>query len=398
MNQRLRLYQDTTNKVFVVGNFRAIGSGRGILRALEGNTVVGVSVPGMGDPLKPVLITDIEKSANGGTYASLSEILLSCRGLFQAGADLDAAALCITFTTTAASTAITLPVTGTDTVSVDWGDGNTSNYDLSSTTPSNTYADAGTYTAKLTGTSLSTINFNGAAAADYVDEITIHGDFGFTTLTSAFQGLPNATDITLTNMIWPSDCSYMFYNSSEASINTGNVDTSAVTNMSYTFQDCTKFNHYIGHWDVSNVTDMAYMFSNAKRFNQPLDTWDVSNVTNMNYLFNNCYAFEQDVSKWDVSNVTSMAYMFRYCINFDHDLSSWEIQNVTNFTNFMIGVTLSTANCTALLKSWAYKFNASVTAINFGNSTYDSSDADCVTALDYIENTLGITVTGLTPA
>lgn len=82
MNQRRRLYYDSTNEVFVVGNFRAIGAGKAILREPAAG-YISVSIPGMGDPLGTIKITDIESDSTGTSYYSgLDGILNACSDLF----------------------------------------------------------------------------------------------------------------------------------------------------------------------------------------------------------------------------------------------------------------------------------------------------------------------------
>ncbi|WP_086296060.1 DarT ssDNA thymidine ADP-ribosyltransferase family protein [Campylobacter devanensis] len=102
-----------------------------------------------------------------------------------------------------------------------------------------------------------------------------------------------------------------------------NWDVSNVTNMSKMFEECCNFNQPLNNWDVSNVTNMSKMFEECCNFNQPLNNWDVSSVTSMNGMFYNCYDFNQPLNNWDVSSVTSMNGMFEDCKNFNQPLDSW---------------------------------------------------------------------------
>ncbi len=98
------------------------------------------------------------------------------------------------------------------------------------------------------------------------------------------------------------------------SLNLGDIDTSAITDMSELFAWWWRKDFSgIESWDVSSVTDMSGMFRNCKNFNQPLDSWDVSNVTNMNSMFNCCKNFNQPLNSWDVSSVTKMSGIFDDC-------------------------------------------------------------------------------------
>lgn len=150
-------------------------------------------------------------------------------------------------------------------------------------------------------------------------------------------------------------------------------DLSSVTSMYKMFRDCSLFNQPLNSWDVSNVNDMDEVFLNCTSFNQPLNSWNVSSVTGMNKMFQGCGIFNQPLNSWDVSNVTDMMNIFVNCASFDQDISSWQVTQVTNFTNFMFGVTLSTANYDALLIGWDAQGAMSYSGtVDFGSSQYTS--------------------------
>lgn len=73
------------------------------------------------------------------------------------------------------------------------------------------------------------------------------------------------------------------------SVNLGDIDTSAITDMSGLFYWSEREDFSgIENRDVSSVTDMSEMFGCCKDFNQPLNNWDVSNVTDMRDMFYGC--------------------------------------------------------------------------------------------------------------
>ena len=60
----------------------------------------------------------------------------------------------------------------------------------------------------------------------------------------------------------------------------------------------------------------------------------------------------------------------------NQNLGSWDINQVNDFTNFMVAVTLSTANYDSTLIGWANQIPLSYNGIlNFGNSTYTLGSA-----------------------
>ena len=79
-----------------------------------------------------------------------------------------------------------------------------------------------------------------------------------------------------------------------------NWDTSHVENMSQMFEGIPYFNEPIGKWDVSHLKNMGSMFAGARSFNQPLNDWDVSNVVDMSSMFNGANCFNQPLDKWNV--------------------------------------------------------------------------------------------------
>ena len=136
-------------------------------------------------------------------------------------------------------------------------------------------------------------------------------------------------------------------------INLGDIDTSAITDMSKLFYDSRRKDFSgIENWDVSSVTDMSemfgsdldWMFDGCKNFNQPLNNWDVSSVTDMSGMFAYCYDFNQPLNNWDVSSVTGMHEMFDGCENFNQPLDSWNVSSVTNMSRMFYNCKINDKN------------------------------------------------------
>ncbi|MBR1537702.1 MAG: BspA family leucine-rich repeat surface protein [Treponema sp.] len=109
----------------------------------------------------------------------------------------------------------------------------------------------------------------------------------------------------------------LFKDMSDAvSIETGDFDTSKVTNMYGMFSDCNALTSLdVSKFDTSNVTSMYCMFSGCEALTSlDVSKFDTSNVTNMVGMFSDCNALTSlDLSSFDTSNVTSMYYMFYDC-------------------------------------------------------------------------------------
>ena len=131
---------------------------------------------------------------------------------------------------------------------------------------------------------------------------------------------------------WFSDCSRL------KSINSTNLDTSAIENMDSMFKGCSRLSDLAGlsDWDVSAVTSMLHMFDSCSILSDlsSLSDWKFPAVTDMAYMFYNCPCLSDlsALSKWDVSAVTDMMGMFDYCSGLSDlsALSKWDVSAVTD--------------------------------------------------------------------
>ena len=286
--------------------------------------------------------------------------------------------------------AVDIPIDDNSTIpynyNIDWGDGTTEAN--SSVTKSHTYANAGTYTIKITGV------FPRILFTDSLQllEVVQWGTTAWTDMSSAFRGCANLTSITsteapiLSNVIAMSN---MFEGASSFNGNVSTWDVSNVIAMSNMFEGASSFNGDVSTWDVSNVTAMKQMFEDASSFNGDVSNWDVSNVTDMARMFYQASLFNGDVSTWDVSNVSNMARMFFEASLFNGDLSAWNVGKVLNMS-FMFNATSFNADVSAwnvvkvknmeeMFKD-ATLFNRDVSAWNVGNVDnmllmFDGADA-----------------------
>jgi len=274
-------------------------------------------------------------------------------------------------------------VAGTNFV-VDWGDSTTDTISGSLTANVlHTYAIAGVYDIKITGSICHVVNNN--TARDRLKYINVK-NWGAVTAPntsygSAFFGCSNlivsATDapvfqnntsisqwfrgcLALTNedfsswdMTKVTNISFMFRDATNFNGNIATWDTSTITNMSFLFEGSpstkTVFNQNISSWNTGSVTLMNNMFSNCN-FNQPIGTWNTGNVTNMASMFQRNTFFNQNIGTWNVSNVTSMSSIFSGATAFNQNLASWNVGKVTNFGQMFDGATGMISNTS--IASW----------------------------------------------
>ena len=215
-----------------------------------------------------------------------------------------------------ASYRVSLILSGSPNITVDWGDGTTSTITSTAfSTRTHSYgSNSSTKTIKVTGTISGSNLFTG----QYVKSIVSTGDGGWFTGRTSFSSL---------------------------------FDAGYSTNAN--------FNSDISSWNTSNITNMYRTFANCTAFNQDIGSWDTSNVSNFREMFFNADSFDQDISSWD----------FRSCDD-ENDLRDF-FKNATG---------LSTSNYNALLSRWNSQvddmdFNGDDMVVNMGGSTRSGSGA-----------------------
>lgn len=275
---------------------------------------------------------------------------------------------------------VLIPLKSGVNVDVDWGDGSVESFTTDD--PTHTYAVAGTYTVRVSGSAL-TLGGTSSPSADWTGTVTAvrsFGDVGFTSFDNAFRdvtanvAMPTVIPSTVTNM------SGMFLGSS-FNQDIGAWDVSSVQDMEAMFLNANAFNQDVGAWNVGIVGNMKRMFRNSS-FNQDIGAWDVSSVQNMQEMFYDT-PFNQDIGSWDVSSVTDMISMFRNADAFDQDISGWDFSGLnssSDLTFFMRDADgLSTTNYDALLIAWSDAADASTIfsplSPNMGGSTYTAGGA-----------------------
>jgi surface protein len=324
-----------------------------------------------------------------------------------------------------ASDTVVLPLSsgGTYSGKIDWGDGSESV--LSYANRTHVYASSGIYTITLSGTMVG-FRFNNSGDKAKITDISNWGELT-PTPNGCFLGCSNL-DVSATDapIITGNNLDYMFYNcSSLTTADFSKWDTSSITTAKGTFQNCYYFNGQLDNWVHSGVTSLHTFFFNCDRFAGNLDSWDTSGVTNWyetfrganwfnasmagwvirgnmhgSFLCNsnntlqgigmdtwdvsqmtrfgayNCSSLNPDVTNWDTSALLIAQGCWQSCSSFNRSMANWDVNQVTNFTNFMLGSRLSTANYDATLIAWdAQGIMAYSGTVNFGGSKYTAGGA-----------------------
>ena len=253
----------------------------------------------------------------------------------------------ITTWATGADKTITIPTKGGDETSnysfwIDWGDNTLPEKATGDNpNPSHTYATAGTFTVRITGTFPHFYLFNRGAIKDKLLSVEQWGNIAWENMANMFHGAANmelnARDMPdlsgVTSMI------SMFWGATSFNQDIGDWNVSKVTNMGAMFTNATSFNQDISGWNVSKATGMGAMFTNATAFNQDIGEWNVSIVTSMDFMFWGAAAFNQDIGGWNVSNVQAMSSMFFAASSFKQDIGGWNVSKVTDMSSMFYNAT-----------------------------------------------------------
>ena len=91
-------------------------------------------------------------------------------------------------------------------------------------------------------------------------------------------------------------------------------------------------------------------------------------------MFSNASAFDGNIVSWDTGKVTHMTLMLRGT-SFDRNIAAWDVTALTAAGNFLLSVTLSTANYDALLIGWEGQAVNDTVTFHGGSSTYTGGGA-----------------------
>lgn len=277
----------------------------------------------------------------------------------------------------------TLPIYdgGTYNFTIDWGDETSSEITAWNDGDNpHTYEDDGisSYNIEISGTLIGW-RFDNAGDCDLMKDITQWGCFRPGNLGDWFKGCSNltvsATDILNLSDVTDMNEAFQLCGSLTTVPSMNSWDVSNVTTFYGMFHSDQLFTQDLSNWDTGNCQTFSYMFYHCDVFNQDISGWDTGSMTSMTWMFYDAAAFNQDISGWDVSGVSNFDFSFRGDIAFDQDLSAWDITGMTTADGMFFGVTLSTANYSAMLIAWEAQNEHADVTFGAGNSQYSAGAA-----------------------
>ena len=297
----------------------------------------------------------------------------------------------LTIVTTEANQSVSLPIYGTvNAVTVSWSTtpGDASGPVSTAGLVSHTYAQPGTYTVKISGTSFTQFG-NGSpyAGAQLITGVATFGTMGIKIFNGAFMGATALTSLPAALPTGTTSLKNMLNGATAFNQDISTWVTSAVTNLSGTFAGATSFNQNISAWATSNVTDFSSMFANATAFNNgeassfglnPMTTssakWNTAKATNLSSMFAGATSFNQSVANWDVSKVTNFASIFSGASRFKQSVAVWKPHAATNLSGFLHGGAWNTRTYDSILSAWsADSANPASLTFDAGASTYSAA-------------------------
>ena len=207
---------------------------------------------------------------------------------------------------------ITVPATGTNNFTIDWGDGTTPEV-VTTSSPSHEYVDADTYQISISGT-MTQFAFNNAGSKLNVQSFDQFGSTGLVSVVGFAYGCLNCT-----------------------LINGDDFDTSAITSFNDFAHDCSSLITFnVGTWDTgAAITLAAFARDCSALLALDIENWDISNVTTISDFVRTCTSLTVlDVSSWNTANfinITAFAFLVNGVTTLDTD--AWDTRNITTCGN-----------------------------------------------------------------
>lgn len=189
-------------------------------------------------------------------------------------------------------------------VSVDWGDGNKETLtDATTYTPTHTYATAGEYVVKLTGSKFTAVDGTGGGSA-YED---------FQEAIREILSLKMPTDSTSVSL------DQAFFRCTNL---TGNIPAwdDCITSAYETYYACTRLTGNIPEWGA-NITNARNTYYACRGLTGSIPAWGES-ITSADGTYNGCTGLTGSIPAWG-ENITNAYNIYRGCSGLTGSIPEW---------------------------------------------------------------------------
>ncbi|MCD7865245.1 MAG: BspA family leucine-rich repeat surface protein, partial [Clostridiales bacterium] len=205
------------------------------------------------------------------------------------------------------------------TVTIDWGDGETSTGTGTMTKPT-AYESTGFYLITISASDVYCLGNEGIFSQSYQSAL-LYAYTGADACVNgaAFSGCENliGADLSCCSVSLTESMDDMFYGcESLESLDLSGFGGSRVTSMDSVFYNCSSLESLdVSALDVSSVESMSCAFYGCEGLGKlDISGFDTSSVTDMSYLFYGCTGLEElDISGFDLSSATDLSYLFYGC-------------------------------------------------------------------------------------
>ena len=179
-------------------------------------------------------------------------------------------------------------------VSIDWGDGNKETFSGETAySPKHTYAEAGEYVVKLTGSKFTVVRG--------INDHVVYKDFKDAVREILSLKMPtDSTGVHLYNTFFY--CPNL----------TGSIPAwdNCITNAQYTYQGCTGLTGSIPEWGA-NITDASGTYWLCRGLTGSIPEWG-ANITNAYATYSDCTGLMGSIPEWG-ANITNAGSTYRNC-------------------------------------------------------------------------------------
>ena len=162
------------------------------------------------------------------------------------------------------------------------------------------------------------------------------------------------------------------------SIDVSGFDTSSAQGMRSMFAQCESVTSLdLSNFDTSGVFSFANMFDRCGDLTSlDISSFDTSSALDFSLMFSGANSLSAiDVSNFDTSSATNFRRMFRSVSATDIRCDLFDISAATNLSDFLQNSALTTARYDAVLLAWDAQTVNSGLSVNFGSSEFTGGGA-----------------------